>query len=150
MTMVVSHHCFDPCRAAQCRAHSVAANVAGVLRYTPHAPPVAPILPPPLSMCVAGKSPCNNGSRYTGVSQLHSHQSHYTVPLIIKGRVRNALVLDVLETPTTVSPPNKFLETREFSQNFQQKRFAPRAGPPERGRVLTELTLGRSFAPPSM
>ena len=30
---------------------------------------------------VAGKFPCNNRSRYTGVSQLHSHQSRYTVPL---------------------------------------------------------------------
>ena len=30
---------------------------------------------------VAGKSPCKNGSHYTWVSQLHSHQSRYTVPL---------------------------------------------------------------------
>ena len=30
---------------------------------------------------VAGKSPSNNRSHYTGVSQLHSHQSRYTVPL---------------------------------------------------------------------
>ena len=30
---------------------------------------------------VAGKSPCKNGSRSTGVLQLHSHQSRYTVPL---------------------------------------------------------------------
>ena len=30
---------------------------------------------------VAGKSPSENRSRYTGVSQLHSHQSRYTVPL---------------------------------------------------------------------
>ena len=37
---LVAHHCCDPCRATQCRAHSVAANfrsfrnVAGVSRYT--------------------------------------------------------------------------------------------------------------------
>ena len=66
---------------------------------------VAPVFPPPLSrLClecfldnrrksggggcrtapargVAGKSPSENGSHYTGVSRLHSHQPRYTVPL---------------------------------------------------------------------
>ena len=52
---LVAHCCCDPCRATQCRAHSVAANPADLemsqgCRATPLQPsqkdPVAPILPP--------------------------------------------------------------------------------------------------------
>ena len=48
---LVSHHGCEPCRATQRHAHNVTGSkfVAGMSRYTPHAPqkdPVAPVLPP--------------------------------------------------------------------------------------------------------
>ena len=87
---LVSHHCCDPCRATECRAH-VAANshnfrgVARVSRYITHPPqrkPCRTYLATPLALCHR-KLPCKNGSRYTGVQQLHLHRSRYTVPLRI-------------------------------------------------------------------
>ena len=69
---LVAHRCCDPCRA-----HSVAANsrnfgdVAGVSRYSlptiTKNDTVATHLATPLAVGIAGKFPCKNGSRYTGV-----------------------------------------------------------------------------------
>ena len=81
-------------------------------RATPPKDHVAPVFPPPVAVVfgvfwrennryeigggrchtgnargVAGEFPSENGSRYTGVSQLHSHQSRYTVPLRVDNRI---------------------------------------------------------------
>ena len=76
-SFLVAHHCWDPCRATQRRAHNVAANsrsfrdVAGMSRYIPHPPPQKKTLSHlschTLCHCVAGKFACKNGSRYTRV-----------------------------------------------------------------------------------
>ena len=85
---LVSPHCCDPCRAARCRAHSVAADfcsfrdVAGAAsRYTTQPSPERPFSCHPLPEVLRVDFKAKRGSRYTGASQLHCRVSRYTVPL---------------------------------------------------------------------
>ena len=82
--------------------------------------------------------PCENGSRYTGVYQLRSHRSRYTVPLATKG----PCVQRGRESPRTVT---EFVlgGAGNFACSGEQKRHvkllhiklfaaAPVTGPPDR------------------